>query len=212
VDSRADPLTLVIACMDDQFLSPGGWRDRAWREACASHPLGRPCQARSAFQHSEMIDRFKLMLREQNLKQAGWEVASMSAAADLIVHTLRSCLPVEAVEKGSARAVDGVVEFLDSNFYKQVQLPDLAERCGLSPRRFTDLFKQRTGLTLTHYLNKRRIEYAKERLRETDQILYSCYESGFRDVAYFYRVFKRHTGMTPGSFLTSLKAPGRDVA
>lgn len=176
------------------------------------HGAGQPRQARSAFQHAEMIDRLKLMLREQSLQQPGWEVASMSAAADLIVHTMRSCLSADAVESGSARSVEGVVEHLDANFYKQVQIPELAERCGMSPRRFTELFKQQTGLTLTHYLNERRIEYAKERLRETDQILYSCYESGFRDVAYFYRVFKKHAGMTPGDYLAEMKAGSREVA
>ena len=121
-------------------------------------------------------------------------------------------LPIEAAEVGSVRAVDGVVEFLDGNFHKQLQLPELADRCGLSPRRFTDLFKERTGVTLTHYLNRRRIEYAQERLRETDQISYACHESGFRDVAYFYRVFKRHAGMTPGEYLARVRKEGREVA
>ncbi len=38
-------------------------------------------------------------------------------------------------------------------------------------------------------------------LRKTGHILYSCYESGFHDVGYFYRVFKKHTGLTPGQFM-----------
>ena len=210
VDHGAEPMTLVITCMDERFLKPRGWREQAWKEAFESHPAGRPRKARSAFQHSEMIDRLKLMLREQRSRQTGWELASISAAGDLIVHLLRSCVSADEFESDSARAVEGIVEYLDTNFYKQVQLPELAGRCEMSKRRFTELFKNRTGKTVTQYLNDRRIEYAKERLRETEHILYSCYESGFRDVAYFYRVFKRQAGMTPGDFLKSVKEDARN--
>jgi AraC-like DNA-binding protein len=190
--------------MDERFLMPGGRCEEIWQRACASLPPGRPRRARGAFQHSEMVDRLKLMLREQTLAQPGWGLAATSAAGDLIVHTLRSCLPADDCGKSSSQEVDAVIEHLDANFYKQNTLPELASRCGLSTRRFSDLFKQRTGRTLTNYLNERRIGYAKERLRETRHILYSCYESGFRDVTYFYRVFKRHCGMTPGDFLAGL--------
>ena len=203
VDHHTDPLTLVIACMDERFLVPGRRREAVWQAACASLPPGRPCRARGAFQHSKMVDQLKLMLREQTLSQPGWELASNSAASDLLVHTIRSCIPAHDSGRNSNQAVDAVIEHLDANFYKQVPLPELAARCNLSSRRFTDLFKLRTGRTLTNYVNERRINYAMERLRETQHILYSCYESGFRDVAYFYRVFKRQSGMTPGEFLAS---------
>jgi AraC-like DNA-binding protein len=205
VDHHTAPLTLVIACMDERYLVPGGQRESVWQEACASLPPGRPRRARGAFQHSEMIDQLKLMLREQTLSQPGWELATISAAGDLLVHTIRSCIPADDSARNSNDAVDAVIEHLDANFYKQIPLPELAARCNLSSRRFTDLFKLRTGRTLTNYVNERRINYAMERLRETQHILYSCYESGFRDVTYFYRVFKRQSGMTPGDFLASCK-------
>lgn len=203
IDHHTEPLTLVIACMNDRFLVPGGRREAVWKEACASLSPGLPRHARGAFQHSEMIDLLKLMLREQTLSQPGWELASISAAGDLLVHTIRSCIPAEHSGRNSNHAIDAIIEHLDANFYKQILLPELAARCNLSSRRFTDLFKLRTGRTLTNYVNERRIKYAMERLRETQHILYSCYESGFRDVAYFYRVFKRQSGMTPGEFLAS---------
>ena len=80
----------------------------------------------------------------------------------------------------------------------------MAERCDLSPRRFTALFKDQTGQTFSHYLNQLRVEYAQQRLQQTGHILYACYESGFNDPAYFYRVFKKHTGQTPGQYLSDL--------
>lgn len=53
-------------------------------------------------------------------------------------------------------------------------------------------------------MNRRRVEYSQERLRVTANIAYACYESGFQDIGYFYRVFKKYTGQTPnGDFIAN---------
>ena len=103
-----------------------------------------------------------------------------------------------------AQAIEGVVDFLNGNFHEPQRIDEMAERCGMSPRRFTELFKVRTGQTFSYYLNALRINFAKERLQQTGHILYACHESGFNDLAYFYRVFKKHTGRTPGDYLDGL--------
>ena len=111
----------------------------------------------------------------------------------------------EAYESTSAAAVRGSIDYLDQHFYEAQRIEDMAERCYLSPRRFTALFKAQTGLTFSHYLNQLRVEYAQQRLQQTGHILYACYESGFNAPAYFYRVFKKHTGQTPGQYLSDLE-------
>jgi transcriptional regulator GlxA family with amidase domain len=35
--------------------------------------------------------------------------------------------------------------------YEAQRIEDMAERCDLSPRRFTALFKAQTGLTFSHF-------------------------------------------------------------
>ena len=68
VDHHTDPLTLVIACMDERFLVPGRRREAVWQAACASLPPGRPCRARGAFQHSKMVDQLKPQMTRRQVR------------------------------------------------------------------------------------------------------------------------------------------------
>jgi AraC-like DNA-binding protein len=86
-------------------------------------------------------------------------------------------------------------------FHTSFGVKDLADMCGISSRRYSDLFKARTGKTVVQYINEKRIEFAKERLRESGQITFAAVAAGFSDVTHFYRSFKKMTGLTPGQYV-----------
>jgi len=65
------------------------------------------------------------------------------------------------------------------------------------------LFKAAYGATPLQYVNTRRIERAKGLLRETRLPVARIAEGlGFSDVVYFNRLFRKHTGTTPGAYRT----------
>jgi AraC-like DNA-binding protein len=62
-------------------------------------------------------------------------------------------------------------------------------------------FKNYTGQTPFEYILHRRIERAMVMLRAPHvKILTICMDSGFNDVSFFNRTFKRIVGMTPGKY------------
>ncbi len=77
------------------------------------------------------------------------------------------------------------------------KMTDLYTYCGLSHSRLNTLFKQATGKTPVQYANEMRIEKAKFLLSNgefaTCEIADAC---GFKDVKYFYTVFRKLTGHT----------------
>ncbi|MFC5470495.1 AraC family transcriptional regulator [Cohnella suwonensis] len=82
-------------------------------------------------------------------------------------------------------------------------LAGLAATACVSPHHFSRTFKQLTGMNVTDYVNAKRLVRAKELLLTTDDnvesIAYSC---GFQGMPYFYRAFKKLTGLSPRAYRT----------
>jgi YesN/AraC family two-component response regulator len=87
-----------------------------------------------------------------------------------------------------------------------LDLGSIAEQIGVSTNYLSKLFLSSAGVHYTEYLNSCRIRHATELLTGTtlpvNDIAEQC---GFSSVQNFIRVFKKHTGNTPGKFRTDNK-------
>jgi transcriptional regulator GlxA family with amidase domain len=77
----------------------------------------------------------------------------------------------------------------------------MVERSGLAERTFKRRFRKATGYSPVEYVQTLRIEEAKDLLERTamatDEI---ASEVGYEDSAFFRRLYKRHTGITPARY------------
>ena len=63
------------------------------------------------------------------------------------------------------------------------------------------MFKESTGINISEYVNRLRVEMAKTALQFTDKSITDIgYEVGFSDTAYFTRMFKKCIGVTPKEY------------
>ena len=89
----------------------------------------------------------------------------------------------------------------------------LVERSGLPERSFKRRFRTATGYTPVAYVQALRMEEAKQRLETTDwptdQIGAAV---GYEDPAFFRRLFKRHTGITPARYRQRCRGLARTLA
>lgn len=75
---------------------------------------------------------------------------------------------------------------------------ELARRVGLSANYLSGLFRQHTGEPLKTYMNRIRVERAENMLLSTTKsIAEVAWMCGFRDAAYFSRIFERYAGIKP---------------
>ncbi len=93
------------------------------------------------------------------------------------------------------------LEYIENNVAKDISLNEISEKLNISSYYFSKLFKEETNEGFIEYLTKRRVELAKEMLRDqTKTIKEIGSDCGYSDPNYFSRIFKKATGMTPTEY------------
>jgi AraC-like DNA-binding protein len=102
--------------------------------------------------------------------------------------------------------VETIREQIDRDFAKPQELAALAQQAGVSVAYLCRFFKNYTGKTVIGYVVERRIQAAIWKLRDGDEKIISiALTSGFNDLAYFNRAFRRIVGTTPSAYRRKIK-------
>jgi len=103
--------------------------------------------------------------------------------------------------KGYSSPIQKVMTHIDANLSCDLTLNTLATTHNLNPSYLSALFRKETGQTVTNYVNQKRMDHAMHLLRTTKlQIQTIALHCGISDVNYFSKIFKKHTGKTPGIY------------
>jgi AraC-like DNA-binding protein len=103
--------------------------------------------------------------------------------------------------KGHNDLVFTIVDFLTKNLDKTLKSEDIAKEFNYSSSYLFNLFKKRTGYSLIHFFNLKKIQKACEYLNYTDlSVKEISYRMGFQDPLYFSRLFKRYMGISPRAY------------
>lgn len=114
------------------------------------------------------------------------------------------------VRKHSMRTYSPTVQktilMIDADLSAPLSLSTLAKALNISAGYLSDLFRREVGQTLTEFINRKRIERAKQLLSSTQlQVQTIAQHCGFLDVQYFSKTFKKYTGITPREFRQSCR-------
>lgn len=103
--------------------------------------------------------------------------------------------------KGYSLLVRKVITKIDADLTANLSLKAQAEALNVNSSYLSTLFKKETGMTLTEYVNKKRIDQALLMLNSTDmQIQMIAQYCGIPDVNYFTKTFKKVVGKTPKEY------------
>ncbi len=98
-----------------------------------------------------------------------------------------------------------VLDYIDDNISRPLHLAELAGVLHLSTFHFARAFKQAMNVAPIKYVWQRRVDRAKEALRQRDvQMVAVAYECGFSSQSHFATSFKQFTGMTPTAFRAAI--------
>ena len=129
------------------------------------------------------------------------EHKAVVVAFNLLFAASEACLRTARPDKHDDR-----IETARSQLSRHFSNPDLSVRslardARMNRSMFSRLFHQRVGVSPKQYLTSLRINRAATFLKETNlPVREIARQTGFRDMPYFIRAFRRGIGLSPGRF------------
>ncbi|MCM1365282.1 MAG: AraC family transcriptional regulator [Faecalibacterium sp.] len=97
-------------------------------------------------------------------------------------------------------AVKKCLHIINTNLHSKLSVKQLARECELSPDYLSRIFKEDTGVTISQYIKKERLNVAKDMLIHNRSCSEVAYYLGFCSESYFIKCFKEEFGVTPKRF------------
>lgn len=206
----------LIAAKGDVLFIPAGTEREAINDGLHPHqkyavvftgepdfPLALFIHHAPVFFHSRSFewikDRMVQLHRHSLEKKPYYEVIRLGILTELlgmISRELDSDIPQVPYRK--AQYAKTMEQYLLQHYRDSVALGDLAALIGRSPNYALMVFKEVVGLTPLAYLHHLRISAAKDLLLHTNLPVRSIAEHlGYYDPSYFYRMFRKSTGVSP---------------
>lgn len=143
---------------------------------------------------NDISEKYALLIERQNTLQG----------LHVLVHSMTReyCQLVLTVStSGYSPMIQRAADHILLNLGHTITLNQIAHSIGTNPSYLSRKFKQEVGMTITDYINHRRIVLSKQYLsRPKLSITEIAFMTGFNDLNYFIRVFKKVTGDTPLQF------------
>ena len=91
-----------------------------------------------------------------------------------------------------------MVSYIQQNFMEKISLKEFGEQFHLSEKYISRYFKEHFHITLSQYITHLRLAHAKQLLQDTDTpVTEIAMQSGYQNVSYFIRSFKKTYGVSP---------------
>lgn len=137
----------------------------------------------------ELLSNFNLPEHMQSLAEIRQKIS------DILMDRMKT----EGISEVRARSrIQMAVRYIHEHYRENITILDLAERYEMSPNYFSSIFKREIGVSAVNYITDVRMKEAQELLSHSDSSVVDIAKKvGYEDGQYFFRVFKKHTGMTP---------------
>lgn len=106
-----------------------------------------------------------------------------------------------AIEDKKNKRIQSIYLYVMNNYQKDITLDSIAQFAGMERASFCVFFKKMTGKSFFTFLTDYRVEASCQMLQKTNKsIAEICLASGFRDVPYYNRVFKKAKQVSPSEY------------
>ncbi len=91
------------------------------------------------------------------------------------------------------------IKYIDHNITNNISVKILAESLYMSESNFSHMFKKTTGYTPIEYIRNRKLDHAKELLKNKS-VTETSFDLGYENISYFIKLFRNKYGLTPKQY------------
>ncbi|GGG64347.1 response regulator transcription factor [Paenibacillus radicis (ex Gao et al. 2016)] len=158
----------------------------------------------------EMMIRFKMELKEikradqPELYKAGFVQIMQADKIEELAAVVKEAatLTVDSLIRDvKSPIIQQLLTYVHDNYAQPLSLKSLSQQYNIHPVYLGHLFQKETSETFTDYINKYRIDKAKEMLKDTQlKVQEIAMQVGYWETGYFYKQFKKYVGISPTDY------------
>jgi YesN/AraC family two-component response regulator len=139
--------------------------------------------------------------RLESHTQVTFQNKGLLTPSETMVALHRALLGTDSLPPQTSAVVKRAVSYLHENYTRPLSRWEIASAVGVSEDYLSRVFSRELGVPPWDYLNRYRVLQARELLRKTNENIGAvARQVGFKDQAYFSRVFHKLTGLSPQAF------------
>ena len=152
---------------------------------------------------------FNLISNEFTSKNLYYKPCILSETLRTLTHIMRyhttdENLSLTSIQASRIETIKKVLSFINAHYTENISIDALADLSGFSKYHFCHIFKDATGITVTHYINSVRCRKAKELLKKGKcNVSEAASRCGFSNLSYFTRTYLKFNGELPSKTFKS---------
>lgn len=103
------------------------------------------------------------------------------------------------------KLITDVLHYLNDHYMQDIQIEDIADVFNLNKSYLAHQFKSHVGMSLWNYVILKRLYAFNALIRDGSLIEDACWRVGFQNYSNFFRLYKKHMGITPMQYKKRLK-------
>lgn len=158
-------------------------------------------------QDHELGDKFKIINEEFHLRKSLYKAKIKATAMDLVISLYRNYTVAESslsrqIKNDKIEIIKKAIRYIQSNYTQAITITSISAEIGISKYYFCRIFKEITGYTTVSFLNIVKCNNAKKLLQSGKYgVEEAALLSGFDNLSYFSKTYKKHMGNLPSSDL-----------
>ena len=186
------PLEYISFCTDDML------DDKLLTPLKNGHLMIRPRIKDAAKELCEQLAEIYMAKNDEKKLEIAVQIKTKIILLQFILHMWENGFIIENDKSGRNTVEKEMISYIQQSFTGEISLKEFGEQFHLSEKYISRYFKEHFHITLSQYVTYLRLEHAKQLLQDTDiPITEIAMQSGYQNVSYFIRSFKKTYGMSP---------------